>query len=71
MTFLNAHHVADLNSAGYEFFEVCVSDIGDRPGHIVVADPVLCLSGNKRWAEVRRVTLRSPSQVAKFIDERS
>ena len=71
MNYLNAHHVADLQSAGYEFFEGCVSPTGDRPGHIAVADPVLCLSGNKRWAEVRRVTLRTPAQVVRFIDERS
>lgn len=66
---LTHHHVADIQTAGYEIFEAYINE--NAPGHIVVADPVLCVSGNRRWAEVRRVTLRTPAQVVRFISDRS
>lgn len=71
MNFLNFHHVADLQREGYLVIQDNTSGTGDRPGVILVADPVLCMSGNKRWAEVRKVYLRSPAEVVKFIEERS
>lgn len=71
MKHLNHHNVAELQQAGYEIFEVNMPADGGAPGCIVVADPVLCTSGNKRWAEVRRVTLRTPAQVYRFISDRS
>lgn len=63
------HHVAALQGAGYEIFEAVINE--GAPGHIVVADPVLCMSGGKRWAEVRRETLRTGPAVWRFINERS
>lgn len=68
MNHLTHHHTSELQRAGYEILEACVND--NAPGRLVVADPVLCISGGKRWAEVRRVTLRTPAQVAKFIADR-
>ena len=71
MNFLNAHHVADLQQEGYLVIQDNTSDTGDRPGMIIVADPVLCMSGSKRWAEVRKVYLYTPGDVITFLDERS
>lgn len=68
MNHVNHHHVAELQESGYELFEVNIND--NAPGSVVVADPVLCMSGNKQWAEVKRVTLRTPKQVAKFLNDR-
>ena len=67
---LNRHHTLALLTAGFEIFENNVCEEGSRPGHIVVADPVLCMSGSRRWAEVRRVVLRTPRDVFRFINER-
>ena len=68
MDYIDQRHIAGLIQAGYMVIE---SDIKDNaPGYIVVADPVLCLSGSKKWAEVRRVRLRTPIEVFRFIIER-
>jgi hypothetical protein len=67
---LSSIHVHMLMGAGYHVFENATSVDGSVPGSVVIADPVLCMSGRKQWAEVRRVTLRTPREVFKFITER-
>lgn len=69
MKHIEHHHIKELLDAGYAILEAYIND--QAPGHVIVADPVLCISGNKRWAEVQRVTLRTPQQVFKFIADRA
>lgn len=39
--------------------------------HVTVADPVICLSGGRRWSETKEITLRSRGQVSRFLIARS
>ncbi|MPV65676.1 hypothetical protein [Burkholderia sp. BE17] len=60
--------VRELIAAGYVVVDDNVS--GTVP-HVTVADAVICLSGGKRWTEIKHVTLRSRPQVSRFLTARS
>lgn len=60
---LTPSHIASLTRAGFEVLE-------QSAGFVVVADPVLCMSGGHRWIESKPVRLTTPSQLYRFIIER-
>ncbi|KGC70197.1 hypothetical protein DP57_5909 [Burkholderia pseudomallei] len=60
--------VRELLAAGYAVVD---ENVSGTVTHVTVADPVNCLSGGKRWTEIKHVTLRSRPQVSRFLTARS
>lgn len=66
---LGQAEVASLQKHGYEILVNLVPPNGG--GLLVVQDPVICISGKRRWVEYQPVTLRTPRSVRTFISERN
>ena len=60
--------VRELMAAGYTIVED--KSCAEVP-HVTVADPVICLSGGRRWTETKGVTLRTRAQASRFLIARS
>ena len=64
MNQITTAHLASLARAGFEVIE-------QSAGFVVVADPVLCMSDDRRWTETKPVRLTTAAQLYRFIIERT
>ena len=64
MNQITTTHLASLARAGFEVLE-------HSAGFVVVADPVLCMSGGRRWTETQPVRLTTAAQLYRFLIDRT
>ncbi|MGY6259207.1 hypothetical protein ACXIVK_37925 [Paraburkholderia caledonica] len=65
---ITSDDVRELLAAGYAIVE---DNSCAEVSHVTVADPVICLSGGRRWTETKDITLRTRAQVSRFLIARS
>jgi len=68
---IHQEHIALLSQSGYRVAQQFPSSGGTYYEALEVADPVLCSSGRRQWAEIRFVTLRTRTDVYRFLMDRS
>ncbi len=64
MNQITTAHLVSLARAGFEVIE-------QSAGFVVVADPVLCMSGARRWTETKPVRLITAAQLYRFLSDRT